>query len=76
MHSLKKHIELRGWVSEKSTFFKELTPCSRTYELHDQGGKKSPQNQDKQTSHTVLQKLSSKPTCTPLTKGKTLSVVL
>ena len=41
--------------------FKELTPHSRTYELRGQGEKKSIQNQDKQTPHTVRQKLSPKP---------------
>ena len=44
---------------EKSTFYKELAPRSRTYELRGQGGKKrNVQNQDKQTPHTVLQKLT------------------
>ena len=32
-------------------------------------GKKQEQNQDKQTLHTVLQKLSPKPTQLPLTLG-------
>ena len=54
-----------GEVSEKSTFFKELTSHSRTYELRGQGGKKNLQNQDKQTPHTVLQKLCPKPTPPP-----------
>ena len=33
-------------------------------------GGKNVQNQDKQTPHTVLQKLSPKLTCTPLKKKK------
>ena len=43
-------------MSENSTFFKELTPRSRTYELRGQGGKKAIRIKDKQTPHTVLQK--------------------
>ena len=55
-------------MSEKSRYFKELTPSSQTYELNGQGKKKSStQNQDKQTPHTVLQKLSPKLTPSPLT---------
>ena len=54
-------------MSEKSTFLKKLTPRSRTYELRGQGEKKSKQNKDKQTPHTVLQKLSPKLTPTLLT---------
>ena len=48
-HPLKWDIELRGHVSKKSTFFKELKPRSRTYELRGQGEKKrrNDQNQDK-----------------------------
>ena len=33
-------VLLRGDMSKKSTFFKELTPRSQTYELRGQGGKK------------------------------------
>ena len=52
-------------MSEKSTFFKELTPLLRTYELCGQG-KKNVENQDKQTTHTVLQKTISKTDTCPL----------
>ena len=48
-------------MSEKSTFFKELTPHLYTYELRGQGGKKG-QIQDQQTPHTVLQKLTARTT--------------
>ena len=57
---------LRGNMSKKSTVFEDLTPRSRTYELRGQGKKKgNDQNQDKQTPHTVLQKLSLKTTHVP-----------
>ena len=47
--------------------FEELTPSFRTYELRGQGGKKSSiRIKDKQTPHTVLQKLSPKTTPPPL----------
>ena len=49
-----------------STVFKEFTPRSRTYEHRIQGKKRNDQNQDKQTPHTVLQKLSPKMTHIPL----------
>ena len=51
---------------EKSTFCKELTPRSRTYELRGQGKKSIYKIKGKQTPHTVLQKLSPKPSRTPL----------
>ena len=56
---------LKGVGNGKIDIFKELTPHSWTYDLRGQGEKKSIQNQDKQTLHTVLQKLSPKPTRTP-----------
>ena len=52
-------------VGKTDIFFRELTPSSRAYELRSRGGG-DVQNQDKQTPHTVLQKLSPKPTHTPL----------
>ena len=55
-----------GGVSKKRTSFKELTPHSWTYELRKPRGKKELQIQDKQTTHTVLQKLSPKTTPRPL----------
>ena len=62
--------KFKGQVGQKSTFFKELTPHSRTYELRGQGEKKnSIQNQDKQTPHTVLQKLPPKTIPTPSIGG-------
>ena len=66
-------IPLRGSVSEKSTIFKELSPRSRTYELRGKGKKKEKKAlirfKDKQTPHTVLQKLSPKMTLSPLSKA-------
>ena len=49
-------------------FFKELTPRSQTYELRGQEkkNKRNVPNQDKQTPHIVLQKLSPKTLRTPL----------
>ena len=46
---------------KKLTFVKELTRRLWTYELHGQGEKEKKRNvlnQDKQTPHTVVQKLS------------------
>ena len=60
------HFVLRREVSVKSKSFKELTPRSRTYELRGQGKKSSIRFKDKQTPHTVLQKLSPKVTPRPL----------
>ena len=60
-------FNLREWLTKKSTFFKELTLRSRTYELRGQGKKRNVPNQDKQTPHTVLQKISPKTLRTPLT---------
>ena len=54
------HMLLWGWLTKKSTVFKKLTPRSRTYELRSQGEKSYAPNQDKQTPHTVLQKLFPK----------------
>ena len=63
----RSHAWLRGWHTKKIDIFKELAPRPRTYELHGQGKKKrNGQNQDKQTPHTVLQKLSPKACTTPL----------
>ena len=60
------HIpSLRGQVTGKSTIFKELTPRSRTYEFCGKGEKSIYKFKDKQTPHTVLQKLSPKPSPTP-----------
>ena len=59
-------------VRKIDSFFKELTPRSQTYELRSQGEKKKNkhiQNQDKQTPHTVLQKLLPKLTPTPLRRN-------
>ena len=57
-----------GRVVEKIDIFKELTPCSWTYELRGQGEKKKTTN-SRQTPHTVLQKLSPKTTPRPLRGG-------
>ena len=55
---------LKGRVVKKIDIFKELTPRLRTFELRGQGKneekKQSLEIQDKQTPHTVLQKLTSK----------------
>ena len=53
---------------EKSAVFKELTPHSWSYELRGQGKKKLNKIKDKQTPHTVLQKLSPKTMTSPLNK--------
>ena len=53
-------------MTEKSTFFKELTPRSRTYELRGQRGGSIYKIKDTQTPHTVLQKLPPKAYNTPL----------
>ena len=55
-------------MSEKSTFFKELTPRSLTYELRGQGKKKEIYKIKTNKHLTVLQKLSQKLSRTPLTK--------
>ena len=47
-------------MSEKSTFFKELRPSSRTYELRSQGKKKSTKSRQTNTSHCPT-KTTSKP---------------
>ena len=63
-------IFLRGWVLEKSTFFQGIdTPFVDLWASRPR--EKSKQNQDRETPHTVLQKLSAKPTRTPL--GETLN---
>ena len=50
---------LRGQVSEKSTFFKELTPRLRTYELRGQRGKKNtPSQRQTNTSHCPTKTIS------------------
>ena len=43
---------------EKSTFFKELTPHLRTYELHNQGGKKCTKSRQTNTSHCPTKTVS------------------
>ena len=60
--------QFKGVLVQKIDIFKELTPRSRTYELCSQGKEKKKyyQIQDRQTPHTVLQKLSPKATYTPL----------
>ena len=40
-------------MSEKSTFFKELTPRSRTYELRSQGGKKEEKKKKKKRANKI-----------------------
>ena len=59
---------LRGHPTEKLKIFKELTPRSRTYEPRGQGKEKQSiyKIKDKQTPHTVLQKLSPKACSGPL----------
>ena len=59
---------LRGRCRKNRHFLKELILRSRTYELRGQGKRRNVQNQDKQTPHTVLQKLSPKPSRTPLSE--------
>ena len=63
---LYQNSQVNGEGNGKIDIFKELTPHSWTYELRGQGIKKSIQNQNKQTPHTVLQKLSPKPRPWPL----------
>ena len=62
-------VDVNRHMSKKLTFSKELTPSLQTYELHGQGEKKKEkrnyQNQDKQTPHTILQKLPPKTTHLP-----------
>ena len=51
---------------ENSTFFKELTPRSRTYEFRGKMKKSINKITDKQTPHNALQKLSPKVWPAPL----------
>ena len=41
-------------MSEKSTFFKEWTPCSRTYELRGQGKEKKKYTKSKTNKRLTL----------------------
>ena len=63
--SIKGVVKKKKKKKKKKKFFKELTPRSQTNELCGQG-EKNVQNQDKQTPHTVLQKLSPKKLGIPL----------
>ena len=66
---------IKGTGKRKIDIFKELTPRSRTYELRSQGGKKSIYKiKDKHTPHTVLQKLSPKPSPAPLMDPKDIKI--
>ena len=57
IEQLGRTIRLRGRVSEKSTFFKELTPRSRTYELRGQG-KRCTKSRQTNTSHCPTKTIS------------------
>ena len=61
---------LRGEVSVKSNFLKELTPRSRTYELRGQGKKEKEKSsiriKDKQGPPHCLTKIISKSDTSPL----------
>ena len=66
-------LPLRGKAAEKSTFFKEMTPLSRTYEIRGQGEKGVNKIKDKQTPHTILQKTIARSVASPLNYFKSFT---
>ena len=55
-------------VGKIDIFLKNWQPVRGPMSFAAKGEKRNEQNEDKQTPHTVLQKLSPKPTHTPLIK--------